>query len=206
MPPPQVAGPDIAVSQLPVPQLAVVVDEKEETADKTPPRGISKWILAAVAALVVVVALFAVTRKNESAPVVHSGPAAAEPSQPTIPDVPKPSPLSPSPAVSSPTEHRLKTTPAGEPSATFRHAGARTAQGWSVIAASYSSQAAADKRVRSLSRQFPGFHIGVFKQEVDRAGFLVVLGQNLSEDDAEALRQRAVSAGLPKDTYIKRVE
>jgi hypothetical protein len=31
-----------------------------------------------------------------------------------------------------------------------------------------------------------------------------VIGQNLSEDQANALRKRAVASGLPRDTYVKR--
>jgi hypothetical protein len=33
----------------------------------------------------------------------------------------------------------------------------------------------------------------------------VVLGRNLSEDQAQALRTRAVQSRLPGDTYIKRL-
>jgi len=59
--------------------------------------------------------------------------------------------------------------------------------------------------MQEMSRRFPKFKVSVFEQNSDRARFLVVLGQNLSEDAAEALRQRAVRSGLPRDTYIKRV-
>jgi hypothetical protein len=59
--------------------------------------------------------------------------------------------------------------------------------------------------MRELARKWPKFNITVLDQKTERARFLVVLGQSLSEDVAEALRTRAVEAGLPRDTYIKRV-
>ncbi len=39
----------------------------------------------------------------------------------------------------------------------------------------------------------------------EKTHYLVVLGQNLSEDQPEELRKRAVDSGVPRDTYIKRV-
>jgi hypothetical protein len=54
-------------------------------------------------------------------------------------------------------------------------------------------------------RKWPKFNIGVFQPRAGKTPYLVVLGQNLSEDQAEELRKRAVDSGLPRDTYIKRV-
>jgi hypothetical protein len=44
----------------------------------------------------------------------------------------------------------------------------------------------------------------VFEQKAGKTFYLVVIGQNLSEDQANALRKRAVASGLPRDTYVKR--
>jgi hypothetical protein len=47
----------------------------------------------------------------------------------------------------------------------------------------------------------------VFQQRsAEKTYYLVMLGQNLSEDAADSLRKQAVASGLPKDTYIKRVQ
>jgi hypothetical protein len=60
--------------------------------------------------------------------------------------------------------------------------------------------------MHEMERKFPKFNISVFEQNADRARYQVVLGQNLGEDQAETLRKRAVAAGLPRDTYIKRLQ
>ena len=59
--------------------------------------------------------------------------------------------------------------------------------------------------MRNMMRRWPNFNIGVFQPQTDKTHYYVVLGQNLSEDQAEELRKRAVDSGLPPDTYIKRV-
>jgi predicted DNA binding CopG/RHH family protein len=56
-----------------------------------------------------------------------------------------------------------------------------------------------------MATKWPKFQWSVFQQQADKTYFLVVIGQNLAEDEAEALRKRAVQAGLPRDTYIKKV-
>jgi hypothetical protein len=45
----------------------------------------------------------------------------------------------------------------------------------------------------------------VSARPAEKTHYLLVLGENLSEDQAEALRKRAVESGLPRDTYIKRL-
>ncbi len=59
--------------------------------------------------------------------------------------------------------------------------------------------------MRDMMKRWPKFTLGVFQPATDKTHYLVVLGQNLSEDQAEELRKRAVESGLPRDTYIKRV-
>jgi hypothetical protein len=71
--------------------------------------------------------------------------------------------------------------------------------------ATYASHELAEKRMRDMMRRWPKFNIGVFQPRAEKTHYLVVLGQNLSEDQAEELRKRAVDSGLPRDTYIKRV-
>ena len=59
--------------------------------------------------------------------------------------------------------------------------------------------------MRTLMSRWPNFHISMSEPQAEKTRYLIVLGQNLSEDQAEALRKRAVESGLPRDTYIKRV-
>lgn len=137
-----------------------------------------RWILAALGAVVLAVLLTAELRKNNNAPA----PAAIAPAVSATPSaVPEPPP----PAIQ----------PAG-----------RKADGWFVIVAAYGSREAAEKRMHRLAKRWPAFHLNVSEHSRERAPWLVTAGDNLSEDEAEALRARAVHAGLASDAYIKRIQ
>ncbi len=157
---------------------------------------IPKWIYAGIAALILIVLLSAVMRKREAAPVAVVSPeevpqrtpdaAIADRAVSSPPEVPPPAPKP---------DVRTEAPPAR----------GRKADGWSVIVATYASREAADKRMRDMTRRWPKFNIGVFQPRGEKTQYLVVLGQNLSEEQAEELRKHAVDSGLPRDTYIKRV-
>jgi hypothetical protein len=167
--------------------------EREDPDEADSKTGIPKWIYAGLAALILIVVLSAVMRKRPSAAVV---PPAAVP-QRTSSDA-EPADRAPAADVPSPAQ---KPDPRGEAT---RPRG-RKADGWSVIVAAYASRELAEKRMRDMMTRWPKFNIGVFQPRTDKTYYLVVLGQNLSEDQAEELRKRAVDSGLPRDTYIKRV-
>ena len=69
----------------------------------------------------------------------------------------------------------------------------------------YRSRELAEKRMREMTKRWPGFKISVFESQGEKTPYLLVLGRNLSEDQAEALRQRAFQSRMPGDTYIKRM-
>jgi hypothetical protein len=71
--------------------------------------------------------------------------------------------------------------------------------------AAYVSRDLAEKRMHDMMKKWPKFKIEVYQPKTDKMHYFVVLGENLSEDQAEDLRKRAVDSGLPRDTYIKRV-
>jgi hypothetical protein len=167
-------------------------EDPEEARSRT---GIPKWIYAGLAALILIVILSAVVRKREAAPVaVVPHAAVAE----RIPDVEVVSPEPRSPAPISP-------APQPEPRPEVTRARGRKADGWSVIVAAYASRELAEKRMRDMMKRWPKFNIGVLQPRGQKTQYLVVLGQNLSEDQAEELRKRALDSGLPHDAYIKRV-
>jgi serine/threonine protein kinase len=189
------------------------VKDYEPDEDK-PSRRFPSWIFMALAALVIIVLLVAVMRTRDTVPAaVVPAPPIAQESAPE-PATPSPTPPPATPAVQSNTAPapRLEATPAPTPPtdaapAPLPRATGRRADGWSVIVAAYGSREAAEKRVHEMERKFSRFNITVFEQKnADRARFQVVLGQNLGEDQAETLRKRAVAAGLPRDTYIKRLQ
>jgi eukaryotic-like serine/threonine-protein kinase len=163
--------------------------------DEAEPTGRNwKWIFAGVAALVLIGVLMGLGRKNDSAPVpVASTPVVHE--KATVSPFAVPAGEVPAPAVNPAPKEVTKTVP---------EATDRRATGWSVVVASYALRSAAENRERELAQKWPKFKVSVFEPKTEKAHYLVVIGRNLSEDEAEALRQRAVSAGLPRDTYIKR--
>jgi hypothetical protein len=172
-----------------VEKMPAVVDAGGKT-------GIPSWIYAGLAALILIVVLSAVIRKTDrDAPSVAVAQHAAVPRRASDTEtVDRASSVEvPSPA------------PKPDPRTEATRAQGRKADGWSVIVATYASRELAEKRTRDMMKRWPKFNIGVFQPRAEKTHYLVVLGQNLSEDQAEELRKRAVDSGLPRDTYIKRV-
>jgi cell division protein FtsN len=160
------------------------VSRPEETDPEGDPskRGIPKWIFAGLAALVLIVVLVAVMRRKDAAPVATVPAATATQDR----------------AAEAPLPRAEATPPVSRPHG-------RKADGWTVIVGAYGAREPAEKRMRAMKSRWPNFNISVSEGQAEKTRYLVVLGQNLSEDQAESLRKRAVESGLPRDTYIKRV-
>jgi hypothetical protein len=176
-----------SLEKMPVVEVPPIVRQEREDPDEADSKtGIPKWIYAGLAALILIVVLSAVMRKRyrDAAPVV-AVPSAAVPER------------APEAEVSSP-------APKPDPRGGATRERGRKADGWSVIVATYASRELAEKRMQDLIKRWPKFNISVFQPRAEK-DYLIVLGQNLSEDQAEDLRKRAVDSGLPHDTYIKRV-
>ena len=75
--------------------------------------------------------------------------------------------------------------------------------GWYVVVATYAQQPDADKRARSMTRQWPDFKVEVYAPPLEnkKPYYLVVVGANLSEQAATELRDRARSTGMASDAY-----
>ncbi len=168
------------------PVVPPVMPRLEETQHEAPlpHTGVPKWIYAGLAALILIVVLAAVVRRKDAAPPVATIPVATAIQR----DPPAEAPAALVPAA---------------PSVSRPHG--RKADGWSVIVAAYGAREPAEKRMRALSSRWPDFNLSISEHRAEKTRYLLVLGQNLSEDQAEALRKRAVDSGLPRDTYIKRV-
>jgi cell division protein FtsN len=154
---------------------------------------------------VLVVFLVAVARKRELGPVtVAPSPQVSEQASEPPPPAPAPEGSTPeaprTPEISRPAE----VTPPALPGAAGKKAG-RKEEGWSVIVAAYNFREPAEKRMKTLAEKFPKFNLSIYEQHADKIYYLVVIGQNISEDRADALRKRAISSGLPRDTYIKKL-
>jgi len=75
---------------------------------------------------------------------------------------------------------------------------------WFVIVGSYSSRENAEKAAKKIEAEFgsKGFKPEVYAPFSGNPNWKVVIGSNLTAEEAEPLRQRAVTAGLPKDIYV----
>ncbi len=158
-------------------------EEEREPEEST--NGIPNWIWAALAALIMIVLIAAVLRKKDLAE--HTSPPAAVAQQQTS-------------AATAPAPVPVPQTMPSVAGATQVKPG-----GWSVIAAAYTSRGPAEKRMHEMAKKWPRFNASVLELQTGKAQYLVVLGQNLSQDEADTLRKRAVAAGFPRDTYIKKL-
>jgi hypothetical protein len=75
---------------------------------------------------------------------------------------------------------------------------------WAVVAAAYAQRKDAEKRVQWIIRRWPRFKAEVRGSTGQKPYYLVILGANLSDKAAAALRQRARSAGVARDAYVTR--
>jgi hypothetical protein len=154
------------------------------------PRRIPNWIYAALTALILIVFMVAGLRKNDSVAHAEIPARRAQPAPPPRMSVPPPVVAErPAPRPVAP----AAVAPVSQPP-----------EAWTVIAAAYASREPAEKRVRQMAKKWPRFNPVVARPLTGKPLYIIVLGQNLSQDEAEALRKRAVAAGLPRDTYISK--
>src|SRR5579875_2089993 len=73
---------------------------------------------------------------------------------------------------------------------------------WRVVLYTYARQADADNKARSVNTKYPGLGAEAFSPS-GGSPYLVVIGGQMSRDDAARLRQKIRSLGLPRDSYIQ---
>jgi eukaryotic-like serine/threonine-protein kinase len=92
------------------------------------------------------------------------------------------------------------------PAATAQRSGVATVAlntpGWRVVAYTYMREAQAEHKAAVIRQRFPQLTPGVFALH-GTTPWLVTLGGVMSKADAIALRNKAVSLGLPRDTYAQ---
>jgi hypothetical protein len=182
-------GPVAAPVPMRLPEPAARAEEHHEGDEADPERRTPRWVFGALALLVLIVVLAAVVRRN----TVPSGVAPVPPRvEQAAPEVRVPE------AASASNPRADSAAEGGKPG--------RRGQGWAVIAAAYVSRDPAEKRSREMARRWSNFKWSVAQQQTGKPLYLVVIGQNLPEDEAEKLRDQAVRSGLPTDTYIKKLQ
>ncbi len=73
---------------------------------------------------------------------------------------------------------------------------------WRTVLFTYNRQADADARAKALNAQHANLHAEVFSPS-GSGPYLVCAGGRMSKEDANQMRRRAVSLGLPHDSYIQ---
>jgi hypothetical protein len=76
---------------------------------------------------------------------------------------------------------------------------------WYVVTATYAQKKDAEKRANSIMSRWPRFRAEILSPSVEdeKSYYLVTIGSNLSQKAAVEVRQRAIAAGMPTDTYIQ---
>jgi hypothetical protein len=79
---------------------------------------------------------------------------------------------------------------------------------WYVVTSTYTQKKDAEKRAHSIMSRWPRFKAEVLSPSVEdeKSYYLVIIGSNLSKKAAAALRERAIAAGMPADTYIQNLK
>lgn len=90
--------------------------------------------------------------------------------------------------------------PAARPEPPGRAAGRAM---WRVIAYTYTSRTAADKKVRAINGKWPDLRPQVFVPGRANGMCLVALGGRMTHEEALDLQRRAQRIGLPRDTYVQ---
>jgi SPOR domain len=71
---------------------------------------------------------------------------------------------------------------------------------WFVIVGSHLAQESANKQAEEL--RIRGFSADIYLPYGGNPFYAVVIGAQMTRSDAQALQQKAIAAGLPKDTYL----
>ena len=134
-----------------------------------------------VGAILVLTAVLLLLRRDRSQPGVAAAPPVAAISVPAPPTVAAP----------------IQQAPALTP---------KKSDAWFVVVATYAQKEDAERRALELARRWPRFQFEAYAPPLQsqKAYYLVVIGSNLSQEAAAALKEQARAAGLAPDAYITR--
>ena len=74
---------------------------------------------------------------------------------------------------------------------------------WFVIVGSHLDQVAAEKQAEKINRDHSDYHADVYAPYQGNPYYAVVIGANLTQQEARNLRDRAIRDGFPDDSYYK---
>ena len=196
----------------PVTSDRIVVDPEDDAV----PHRKGLWAIAAAGLLVAILLFWHFLHAGKTpagAGPVEQTPAVTEPAAQPAPaqSTSAPAPArSGKPSAAMPGRVRggahAATQPAATTVAAAGVAGAAAAHdahsAWRVVAFTYNREDQAQHKADAIAQQHPDLRPEVFAPK-GRAPYLVTLGGWMSVDQASALRNRARSEGLPRDTYTQ---
>jgi hypothetical protein len=74
---------------------------------------------------------------------------------------------------------------------------------WFVVTGSYTTLEEARREAQKINEAARGFNAEIYARPGNQSGYDVVIGANLTYEEAQKVRQKAVSAGLPRETTVR---
>jgi hypothetical protein len=159
-------------------------------AARPPERVMRKWVLAP-AALAVGLLVLGLTSRSGSQSTAPTRPVVVKPMPTPAPSAPPPS--APVTAVKQPVT--APETPATRDTSATRI--------WRVITYTYNRAEDAARMVSEINRRWPQLRAEQFSLNPASPPYLVALGGRMTRTEALRLQQRAITAGLPPDTFVR---
>ena len=180
----------------PAPTTAWPQPQPRRVTGEEPRGGGLPRLIYALIAIVIIAGLIIVFRarntgKREQAAIAQQKQAATPPTAVTP---------APQPAL-QPKQSPLVPAPAARPQAPFKTQGGNNI--WRVVVYTYNSAADARRKAEGINARHPEAKAEVFSPKESRAPYLVVIGGQMTRDQASHLRQQAVRMGLPRDSYMQ---
>ena len=179
--------------------------KKEETADEglDSPRRQPVALYATVAIAVLVLLAWFLFRPKPQPPAPAT-PAIAGPSQvpsTAAPVAPPPAAIHPQAKKRLPATRAVPVEPSGARESAASGPAARPV--WRLVAYTYDHQDQAQHKVDEINQAHPELAASVFSPDGSGGHYLVTLGGPMDRDQAFRLREKALSAGMPQDSYAQ---
>jgi serine/threonine protein kinase len=189
---PPVAAKPAPAAQQPTTSIPSALPHRVVTPIQSAPPRRGLWIAIALGAFLLLLLAWRLLHSSETR-------QSAVPQTQTLATVgkePSPSPAAPTPAATSTAPVPTPYVPAPARSL------AATPTQWRVVAYTYNKQSQAQAKVDSIAKKHSDLNPEVFNP-YGHAPYLVTVGGSMTREQANALRQKAINAGLPHDTYTQ---
>jgi len=200
VPAPSKAVPEKVAAKVPAaPTVPKAIDEAE-TSERAPGRLL--WMIGAVALVLIIVVTARMLRHS---PQPQPQASVAQVPQQNTPQVSPPAAVAPKKpaAARSATPVPARVAAPVVPASVSATNSATGGEAWRVVAFTYNHQDQAQHKAQTIVSRHPELQAGVFSPRGNGAPYLVTLGGPMNRDAAVQLRDKAIRAGLPHDTYVQ---